>query len=429
MNNDIVVGGCRCPNPCLAHPELAVVNAKSLNELAPDLSLPPFWQEIWREAEARIPDDTIKQSCFNDGAHFVIEALKEAAKDIIRLRKIDEAHDGPWEDQDAFYVFNRQISEAYHATSGRWSEIVGIETVDAMWTIPPDLDRAAASDEMLYAALDSWDGEKATFYNPDHHIVKRMRAALEAALATPSPTIAAPLEYFPERAQGVDCYKCEDGEPHTHRLTDDPVERDALASVKAEHDEYHVVYYEDCVWCRSDNVDNLRKRIADLEAPTIAAPFSSARSDWSTPQAFYDALDDEFHFTLDVCATDDNAKHQRYFTEDDDGLSQPWVIGDQMKVPACCWMNPPYGREIGAWMKKAYDESLKGATVVCLVPSRTDTKWWHDYCMKAKEIRYIRGRLKFDGHVNSAPFPSAVVVFRPEAALKARKPADDGAGQ
>jgi hypothetical protein len=98
--------------------------------------LPPFWREIWREAEKRIPDDRARQSCFNDGAHFVIGALMEAAKDLVRLRKIDDAHDGPWEDEEAFALFNRQITTAYHVTSERWAEIVGAETVDSMWEIP-----------------------------------------------------------------------------------------------------------------------------------------------------------------------------------------------------------------------------------------------------------------------------------------------------
>jgi hypothetical protein len=86
-----------------------------------------------------------------------------------------------------------------------------------------------------------------------------------------------------------------------------------------------------------------------------------------------------------------------------DGLQQKWK--------GVCWMNPPYGKEIKKWMKKAYESSLEGATVVCLVPSRTDTKWWHEYAMKG-EIEFIKGRLKFGGSKNSAPFPSAVVVFK-----------------
>jgi phage N-6-adenine-methyltransferase len=125
---------------------------------------------------------------------------------------------------------------------------------------------------------------------------------------------------------------------------------------------------------------------------------------WSTPQDFFDALDAEFGFQLDVCATADNAKCLAYYTAALDGLAHPWL--------GVCWMNPPYGRTIGQWMRKAYESSQQGATVVCLVPSRTDTAWWHDYAMKG-EIRFVRGRLKFGGHANPAPFPSAVVVFRP----------------
>lgn len=132
--------------------------------------------------------------------------------------------------------------------------------------------------------------------------------------------------------------------------------------------------------------------------------FSSATDLWTTPQETFDALHEEFEFNTDVCATVENAKCRHFYTVDDDGLSQAWV--------GSCWMNPPYGRTIKAWMKKAYLESRKGATVVCLVPARTDTAWWHDYAAKG-EIRFIRGRLKFGGHKNSAPFPSAVVVFRP----------------
>lgn len=101
-------------------------------------ALPPFWKEIWSEAKRRNPTYTVYRSEFNDGAHFVIKALREAAEALIRLRKIDDAHDGPWEDQDAFNVFNQQISGAYHATKRRWSEVVGAEVVEAMWQCPAD---------------------------------------------------------------------------------------------------------------------------------------------------------------------------------------------------------------------------------------------------------------------------------------------------
>lgn len=116
-------------------------------------------------------------------------------------------------------------------------------------------------------------------------------------------------------------------------------------------------------------------------------------------------MNKEFHFNLDVCATKVNAKCEKYYTKKEDGLSQQWHGN--------CWMNPPYGREIGKWMKKALEASKEGALVACLVPARTDTAWWHEYAMKG-EIRFIRGRLKFGGSQNSAPFPSAVVIFRPQ---------------
>ena len=135
----------------------------------------------------------------------------------------------------------------------------------------------------------------------------------------------------------------------------------------------------------------------------MSVHFSSKTDLWYTPQDFFKKYDDVYKFETDVCATDDNAKCAKYYTEEMDGLSQEWR--------GVCWMNPPYGRTIGKWMKKAYESSLEGATVVCLVPSRTDTNWWHDYAMKG-DVEFIRGRLKFGGSKNSAPFPSAVVVFK-----------------
>lgn len=130
--------------------------------------------------------------------------------------------------------------------------------------------------------------------------------------------------------------------------------------------------------------------------------FSSESVEWETPQSFFDAYNKRYAFTLDVCATKENAKCPVFFDLAADGLKQTWA--------GTCWMNPPYGRGIGAWVKKAYEASLAGATVVCLVPARTDTKWWHDYCVKG-HVEFIKGRLKFNGHKNSAPFPSAVVTF------------------
>ncbi len=138
--------------------------------------------------------------------------------------------------------------------------------------------------------------------------------------------------------------------------------------------------------------------------------FSSKSDDWFTPQDFFEEIA-QLHgpFDLDVCASPENTKCRDYFSKDDNGLSQTWT--------GTCWMNPPYGRQIGLWMKKAHDESLRGAKVVCLVPARTDTKWWHDYATKG-EIYFIKGRLKFGGSDNSAPFPSAVIVFAPYGKMK-----------
>jgi len=116
----------------------------------------------------------------------------------------------------------------------------------------------------------------------------------------------------------------------------------------------------------------------------------------------FDELDHEFGFTVDVCASPENAKCSRYFTREQDGLSQEWR--------GVCWMNPPYGRTIREWMRKAHESAQGGAVVVCLVPARPDTAWWHDYC-EAAEVRFIRGRLKFGGAKNGAPFPSAIVVM------------------
>ena len=131
--------------------------------------------------------------------------------------------------------------------------------------------------------------------------------------------------------------------------------------------------------------------------------FSSVRLDYATPQAFYQALDAEFQFALDACADNSNAKCPTFYPGDE-GLREPWL------PPT--FVNPPYGREIGKWVQRAYEQSQHGVTVVALLPSRTDTRWWHDYVMKAAEIRFIRGRLRFDGAKWNAPFPSVVVVWR-----------------
>jgi len=125
--------------------------------------------------------------------------------------------------------------------------------------------------------------------------------------------------------------------------------------------------------------------------------------EWATPQDLFDELNQEFGFTLDVCATSENAKCATFFTKEQNGLIQNWG--------GVCWMNPPYGRVINDWMKKAWEEHEKGVTVVALVPSRTDTKWFHNYALKG-EVRFIKGRLKFGGSKDAAPFPNCIVIFR-----------------
>ena len=125
---------------------------------------------------------------------------------------------------------------------------------------------------------------------------------------------------------------------------------------------------------------------------------TSLSCEWATPQWLFDELNEEFCFTIDVCATIENAKCDKFYYRN--SLEKKWN--------GRCWLNPPYGREIGLWIKKAYESK---ALVVALLPSRTDTKWWHDYVMKAKEIRFIKGRLKFGNSKNFAPFPSCIVIF------------------
>ena len=133
--------------------------------------------------------------------------------------------------------------------------------------------------------------------------------------------------------------------------------------------------------------------------------FSSKTDLWETPKDLFDKLNKEFHFALDVCATPENAKCEEFYTKEQDGLKQPWK--------GTVWCNPPYGRQIGEWVRRAFLASKSGNTVVMLLPARTDTRWFHEYIYGKAEIRFIRGRLKFGGSKNSAPFPSMVVVFMP----------------
>lgn len=132
--------------------------------------------------------------------------------------------------------------------------------------------------------------------------------------------------------------------------------------------------------------------------------FSSKSALWSTPQEFFDALNNEFHFELDVCALPENAKCDKYYTPEMDGLAQEWK--------GVCWCNPPYGREVNKWVRKAYYSAIEGATVVMLLPARTDTKWFHEYIYGKAELRFVKGRIKFGSSNNSAPFPSMVAIFK-----------------
>ncbi len=128
---------------------------------------------------------------------------------------------------------------------------------------------------------------------------------------------------------------------------------------------------------------------------------------WATPQDLFDKLNDLHNFDVDVCAVPENAKCKKYFTPEMDGLKQDW------HKYKSCFMNPPYGREISKWVKKAYEEAQKGTKVVAVLPARTDTRWFHDYIymMYGVEMELLKGRLKFGNSKNSAPFPSMIVVF------------------
>lgn len=132
--------------------------------------------------------------------------------------------------------------------------------------------------------------------------------------------------------------------------------------------------------------------------------FMSEKEDWTTPKDLFDELNEEFCFTVDLCANDENHLLNKYYTVQNDGLK-----ADISNETVYC--NPPYGRKIGAFVKKC---ALSGGTAVMLLPARTDTKWFHEYIYKKAEIRFIKGRLKFGGAKNPAPFPSMIVVFRGE---------------
>ena len=135
--------------------------------------------------------------------------------------------------------------------------------------------------------------------------------------------------------------------------------------------------------------------------------FSCKTDQWSTPQDFFDQLDNEFHFTLDPCADEANHKCERYFTSEQDGLKQDWS-GETV------FCNPPYGRKVGKWVEKCFREVYQGncKCAVLLLFANTDTKWFHDWIYHKAEVRFIKGRLKFGGGRVNSPKPSMVVIFR-----------------
>ena len=138
----------------------------------------------------------------------------------------------------------------------------------------------------------------------------------------------------------------------------------------------------------------------------IQACLSSKTDNWATPQDFFDNLNEEFHFTLDPCANEENHKCNLFYTKEQDGLTKDW--GGHV-----VFCNPPYGKEIADWVRYSYEQSQKpNTTVVMLIPARTDTRYFHDYIYGKAEIRFIKGRLKFGDATTAAPFPSMVVVYR-----------------
>ena len=132
---------------------------------------------------------------------------------------------------------------------------------------------------------------------------------------------------------------------------------------------------------------------------------SSASDEWETPQYLFDSLNDEFHFTLDPCSTDQNAKCDKHYTKEQNGLKQDWS-GETV------YCNPPYGRQIGDWVRKCFEHFIGGGIAVMLIPARTDTKWFHEYVYGKAEIRFIKGRLHFSGSKWNATFPSMIVVYK-----------------
>lgn len=136
--------------------------------------------------------------------------------------------------------------------------------------------------------------------------------------------------------------------------------------------------------------------------------FKSNTVEWPTPDETFIPLDSEFHFTMDVAATSENAKCEQYWTKEQDGLSQKWE--------GVCWMNPPYGKDVPKWLKKAIQETANKVTTVCLIPARTNTAWFHDLCLNepSAEVRFVKGRPKFGNASHGLPLPLAIIIYRPK---------------
>lgn len=146
------------------------------------------------------------------------------------------------------------------------------------------------------------------------------------------------------------------------------------------------------------------------------AAFSSDRTDWETPQSYFNKLNEKYHFTLDAAASDENHKVNRYFTKENSALENSW--GDSSEI---VFINPPYGRNMYEWFKKVFEEQQDGKTIVCLVPARTDTKWFHEFIYHKAEIVFIKGRIKYElngKQQGPAPFPSMIVVYNDKREIK-----------
>ena len=142
--------------------------------------------------------------------------------------------------------------------------------------------------------------------------------------------------------------------------------------------------------------------------------FKSSNKEWETPLSVFKPLEKEFNIVLDVCASQENTKCKAFFNRKSNSLSRSWLVGsDFPKGTLAVWMNPPYGRGMERWVRKAHEETKNGVTTIALLPARTDTSWFHNYIYNKHEVRFYKGRIKFVDAQSTAPFPSMVVIFKP----------------